>query len=103
MLRRNAGLERISYIPDAVKRFGWQHAVPELADVVTDLFYAALRPSSQQTYRTGQRAYTRFLSSIRGGVRFPFKQRTLSETELNLAFFMAFLVLGPSIKKRLLY
>ena len=28
---------------------------------------------------------------------FPFQRRTLTETELNLAFFMAFLLLEPKI------
>ena len=67
--------------------------------MVIDLFQAALRPSSQTTYKTGQRAYSRFLQSMQGGVYFPFKRRILPETELNLAFFMAFLLLEPSINK----
>ena len=62
------------------------------------LFEAALRPSSQRTYQTGQRAYERFLTSIEGGIRFPFKRRIIPETELNLAFFMAFLLLEPRIR-----
>ena len=82
-----------------VHQFGNCHAAPELAEVVMSLFRAALQPSSQRTYRTGQRAYNRFLNTIRGGRQFPFNRRTLSMTELNLAFFMAFLILEPSITK----
>ena len=82
-----------------VHQFGINHAVPELTEVVMSLFHAALQPSSQRTYRTGQRAYYRFLETIQGGRRFPFKRRILPETELNLAFFMAFLLLEPSINK----
>ena len=64
-----------------------------------ELFHAALRPSSQKTYRTGQRAYTRFLNSIDGGIRLPFQGKLPGKTELNLAFFIAFLLLEPNIKK----
>ena len=82
-----------------VHQFGINHEVPELAEVVMSLFHAALQPSSQRTYRTGQRAYNRFLGTMRGGRRFPFRRRFLPETELNLAFFIAFLLLQPSISK----
>ena len=95
----NLVLEGESYVASVVYQFGRDHAVPELAEVVMSLFYAALRTSSQRTYRTGQRAYDRFLRTIQGGRRFPFKRRYLLETELNLAFFMAFLLLEPSITK----
>ena len=88
-----------SYIAFVVHQFDSDHGVPELAEVVMSLFHASLQPSSQRTYRTGQRAYSRFLNTIRGGDRFPFNHRTLSTTELNLAFFMAFLILEPSITK----
>ena len=64
-----------------------------------DLYDAALQPSSRNTYRTGQRAYDRFIRSMRGGVYFPFQRQMLGETELNLAFFIAFLVLKPRITK----
>ena len=64
-----------------------------------DLYDAALQPSSRKAYRTGQRAYDRFVQSMRGGVYFPFQRRILGETELNLAFFIAFLVLEPRITK----
>ena len=92
-------LEEYSYIASVVHQFGIDHVVPELAEVVMSLFHAALQPSSQRTYRTGQRAYNRFVNAIRSGQRFPFKRRTLPVTELNLAFFMAFLLLEPSITK----
>ena len=82
-----------------MQSYGKDHAVPELAEVVLELFDAALCPASQRTYKTGQRAYFRFLGSIYRGVRFPFERRVLSETELNLAFFMAFLILEPTINK----
>ena len=79
--------------------FGHIHNSPILAETILDLYDAALRPSSQRTYRTGQRAYNRFISSFQGGVFFPFKRRFLQPTELNLAFFLAFLLLEPTIKK----
>ena len=87
------------YISRVVMEFGKVHVVPELAEVVMELFQAALQSSSHRTYRTGQRAYSRFISSMTGGVHFPFRHRTLPETELNLAFFMAFLLLEPTITK----
>ena len=63
-----------------------------------DLYDAALRVSSRNTYRTGQRAYDRFMVRLSLGRYFPFEPQRLSETELNLAFFMAFLLLEPRIK-----
>ena len=89
-----------SYI-SAVLRFGCEHGASDLSDIVMDLHEAALQPSSRRTYKMGQRAYIRFLDTIRGGVRFPFKPRSLQRTELNLAFFMAFLLLQPKIRKAL--
>ena len=88
-----------SYIDEVVTNFGNAHAVPHLAEVVMELFRAALRPSSERTYRTGQRAYSRFINSMRSGKYFPFHGRYLPKTELNLAFFMAFLLLEPTITK----
>ena len=79
--------------------FGNWKNVPDLIEVVMDLYDAALQPSSRKTYGTGQRAYARFIRSMRGGVSFPFQTRTLCETELNLAFFIAFLLLEPKITK----
>ena len=61
------------------------------------MYDAALRESTRRTYRTGQRAYDRFVQDIKNGEYYPFHQRTLSETELNLAFFMASLLMKPSI------
>ena len=58
------------YISRVVMEFGKVHAVPELAEVVMELFQAALRPSSHRTYRTGQRAYSRFICHD-GGRTFP--------------------------------
>ena len=92
-------LEETSYISRVVREYGRNHNALELSEVVMDLFHAALRSSSLRTYRTGQRAYSRFLASIRDGTRFPFKRRLLTETELNLAFFMAFLLLEPTVNK----
>ena len=36
---------------------------------------------------------------MQGGIYLPFQRQTLGETELNLAFFAAFLVLEPKITK----
>ena len=80
-----------------VRRFGRARGVPELATTVVDLYDAALRPSSKTTYRTGQRAYQRFTSTLKGGRFFPFQQRYMQEAELNLAFYIAFLLLEPNI------
>ena len=63
-----------------------------------DLYDAALRASSRNTYRTGQRAYDRFMIRLSSGRYFPFEPQLLTETELNLAFFMAFLLLEPRIR-----
>ena len=88
-----------SEIHKAVVKFGNMRNVPQLSEVVMDLYDAALQPSSRNTYRTGQRAYDRFIRSMRGGLYLPFQRRLLGETELNLAFFIAFLVLEPRITK----
>ena len=79
--------------------FDIKKRVPELGEVVMDLFDAALQPSSRRTYRTGQRAYDRFILSMHNGTYFPFQRRRLGETELNLAFYIAFLLLKPGITK----
>ena len=71
--------------------------MPWLAEVVIDLYEAALRASSRRTYGTGQRAYERFITTMEGGVYYPFMPTSLTETELNLAFYMASLLLKPSI------
>ena len=70
----------------------------DLAEVVLDLYDAALRASSRNVYRTGQRAYDRFMTRLKTGRYFPFQPQALSETELNLAFYMAFLLMEPRIK-----
>lgn len=72
--------------------------VPYLSEVVSDLYDASLRATSRYTYRTGQRAYDRFMANMANGRYFPFEPQALSETELNLAFFMAFLLLEPRIR-----
>ena len=65
-----------------------------------DLYDSAIQESSRRQYGTGQRAYLRFAGklSIPGGF-FPFQKRRLENTELTLAFFMAHLLLKPTIKK----
>ena len=69
-----------------------------MAEVVLDLYDAALRASSRNTYRTGQRAYDRFMVQMKYGRYYPFEPRALEEMKLNLAFFMALLLLEPKIK-----
>ena len=96
---KNTCLGESSYISKVVAAFGFARGVPDLADVVMDLFDAALQPSSKKTYGTGQRAYMRFLDKLRGAPAFPFQRRTLGLTELTLAFFIAFLLLEPKINK----
>ena len=44
-----------------------------------------------------QRAYDRFMTRLAVGRYFPFGPQALSEIELNLGFFMAFLLLEPRI------
>ena len=70
----------------------------DLAKVVLDLYDAALRASSRNVYCTGQRAYDRFMTRLKTGRYFPFQPQALSETELYLAFYMAFLLMEPRIK-----
>ena len=73
---------------------------PDLAEVVKHLYDAALQESSKKTYKTGQRAYIRFADEInRDEALLPFLPQKLSRTELYLAFYMAYLVLKPTIKK----
>ena len=64
-----------------------------------DIYEAAIMESSRKTYGTGQRAYCRFLTILDAGISFPFLKRDLGKTELNLAFYMAFLLLEPTIKQ----
>ena len=85
-----------------IREFGTEIQRPDLAEIVEHLYDAALQESSKKTYKTGQRAYFRFAAEIdRNDVFRPFLSRDLSRTELYLAFYIAFLVLKPSIKKRL--
>ena len=71
-----------------------------LADIVIDLYDAALQESSHNQYRTGQRAYLRFVSGLlSSGYLLPFARTRLTKTELTLAFFIASLVIRPSITK----
>ena len=53
--------------------------------------------SSRKTYNTGQKAYKRFIKTLREGDMLPFRRRHLAKTELTLAFFMANLLLKPTI------
>ena len=79
-------------------RFGESLQRVDLAEVVIHLYDAALASSSRRTYRTGQRAYLNFMQEVgnKASLR-PFSQSELGKTELSLAFFIAFLVLKPSI------
>ena len=70
-----------------------------MANTVVEIWEAALQESSRKTYGTGQRAYSRFMKTLRNGTHFPFKRLSLSQTELNIAFYIAFLLLEPRIKK----
>ena len=61
------------------------------------MFDASLRASTRKTYKTGQKAYDRFILDLAQGVRFPFQHVTISDTKLNLAFYLANLLLRPTI------
>ena len=68
--------------------------MPKQAEVVMDLYDAALAESSKKTYKSGQRAYSRFLTKLPIFHRqLPFLPCLLSELELRLAFFIADMVL----------
>ena len=80
--------------------FGREIGRLDLAEVVEHLYDAALQTSSKKTYKTGQRAYFRFATEInKEEAHFPFLSQNLSRTELYLAFYIAYLVLKPTIKK----
>ena len=82
-----------------IRKYGQQINQAKLAEIVSDLYASALKPSSRRTYQTGQRAYYRFSSNLPTSCpKFPFHRKLLSPTELRLAFFMASLVLKPTIK-----
>ena len=82
-----------------ILQFGLRHGAISLADTVSDLYDAALKDRSRRTHNTGQRAYFSFvLAALRNTAPlYPFKRGTLNTTELYLAFFMASLVLKPTI------
>ena len=80
-----------------MRNFGHRQRVPWLAEVVIDLYDAALKASSRRTYRTGQRAYDKFITTMEFDIYYPFMPTTLTDIELNLAFYIAFLLLKPSI------
>ena len=62
----------------------------DLADIVVNLYDAALQQSSRKTYRTGQRAYIRFVQEVeRKELLRPYMRNNLDDTELSLAFYMA--------------
>ena len=72
----------------------------DLAEIVVHLYDAALRSSSKRTYGTGQRAYFRFAKELnRDEAYCPFVPQSLGRTELHLAFYLAYLVLKPTITK----
>ena len=80
--------------------FGRRVGKLNLADIVVDLYDAALQESSHKQYGTGQRAYLRFVNGLpTNGYLLPFPRTRLHKTELTLAFFMASLVVRPSITK----
>ena len=78
-----------TYITECVREFGKHQGVPYLSEVVMDLYDASLRKSTRRTYKTGQRAYMRFLATMDHGVTLPFLATKLSLTELNLGFYIA--------------
>ena len=94
------GLCLLSWVERQILEFGKRIQQVGLAGVVMDLYDSAIQESSRRQYGTGQRAYLRFAGKLRipGGF-FPFQKRKLKNTELTLAFFMAHLVLKPTIKK----
>ena len=90
----------LSHIERDIIAFGRTVKRLDLATVVIDLYDSALQESSRMQYRTGQRAYMRFVNGIDlPGYLLPFPRTKLKKTELTLAFFMASLLLKPSIKR----
>ena len=80
--------------------FGQDIGRPDLAEIVEHLYDAALQTSSKKTYGTGQRAYFRFAQEIgREEAYAPFAPSHLNNTELYISFFLAYLVLKPSVTK----
>ena len=86
------------YIKRTIWQFGHYIGRLDLAEVVDNLYDAALKTTSKTTYNTGHRAYQRFAAEIKKPEAFqPFQQRPLRKTELYLSFYLAWLVLKPSI------
>lgn len=90
----------LSWIDREILTFGKRVNKIGLAGVVMDLYDAAIQDSTRNQYKTGQRAYVRFATfvNVHEGL-FPFSRRSLKKTELTLAFFMAHLLLKPTINK----
>ena len=89
-----------SHVRRDIQKFGQEIDCAELAEIVEHLYDAALQDSSKKTYGTGQRAYFRFVQEIgRDEAYAPFVPKNLSQTELYLAFYLAFLILKPTITK----
>ena len=82
-----------------IAEFGTFHNLPGLSETVSDLYDAALKDSSRRTYKTGQKAYVEFVTTNlrKTAPLFPFRPSKLNSTELYLAFFMASLVMKPTI------
>ena len=90
----------LSKIERDILEFGRHIKRVDLAGIVIDLYDSALQESSRKQYGTGQRAYLRFTSGIPvPGCFLPFPRRQLQKTELMLSFFMASLLLKPSISR----
>ena len=84
----------------AIWEFGKKTGRTDLAEIVQDLYDAALKQSSRQTYGTGQRAYLRFASELNfPNALVPFHPDKLTNTELCLSFYIAYLMLKSTITK----
>ena len=99
-LYSNPSVGEVSYIKSEIAAFGVTLRRLDLAEIVENLYDAALRSSSRQTYKTGLRAYLRFMKDVNGGsaLLYPFRRTSLSRTELALAFYMEYLILQPTIR-----
>ena len=83
-----------------IESFGAEINRPDLAEIVEHLYDSALQESSKKTYGTGQRAYFRFVQELKKEKAYvPFLPKNLSRTELYLAFYIAYLVLKPTVNK----
>ena len=81
-----------------MEQFGRSIHRQDLAEIVNDLYEAALKQSSKRTYKTGQRAYFRFLQELPASVSvYPFPRQPLHSTELMLAFYIAWNLVRPTI------